>query len=118
MQKKQPLCRKRREVLVIVLQDYPELDDHGNLREALRGVLAADPNNLSLLGKAKQTIKVHLFPPFRLHRDGTSNETFCFWQGEVHLVLLRDLKGLTRSSIRQHHWPRLYTLDIIGFNQS
>src|SRR6516164_7466219 len=49
----------------------PELDDDGNLRDTLRGVLAADPNNLALLRKAKEPIKVHLFPPFRPHGDGT-----------------------------------------------
>ena len=64
----------------------PELDDHGNLRYALGGVVSADTNNLALLGKAKKPIKVNLFPPFRPHGDGTPNETFCFWKGEVHCV--------------------------------
>ena len=66
----------------------PELYDHGNLRYALRGVLATDTNNLSLLGKVKKAIKYNFVPTFTLHGDGTSNETFCFWKGEVHVAFL------------------------------
>ena len=36
--------------------------------------MSANPNR-ALFGKAKQPIKIHLFPPFRPHGDGTPNET-------------------------------------------